>query len=105
MRGSVCCVAASGGTVLRSNTEVACTDIVRAGPDDVIFGGLPLFHVFGQTVALNVAVASGACLTLLPRFDAGHALRIIADHYVKRKPKMVEPACEAIYRAYGPLAG
>jgi len=67
---------------LRSNTEVACTDIVRAGPDDVIFGGLPLFHVFGQTVALNVAVASGACLTLLPRFDAEHALRIIAGHRV-----------------------
>jgi long-chain acyl-CoA synthetase len=27
-------------------------------------------------------VASGACLTLLPRFDAQHALRIIADHGV-----------------------
>ncbi len=67
---------------LRSNTEVARADIVRSGPDDVIFGGLPLFHVFGQTVALNVAVASGACLTLLPRFDAGHALRIIAGHGV-----------------------
>jgi len=61
---------------------VARTEIIRARPDDVIFGGLPLFHVFGQTVALNVAVASGACLTLLPRFDAGHALRIIADHRV-----------------------
>jgi len=67
---------------LRSNTEVTRTDIVRAGPDDVIFGGLPLFHVFGQTVALNVAVAAGACLTLLPRFDASHALRIIAGHRV-----------------------
>jgi long-chain acyl-CoA synthetase len=67
---------------LISNTEVTCADIVRAGPDDVIFGGLPLFHVFGQTAALNVAVAAGACLTLLPRFDAGHALRIIADHRV-----------------------
>src|SRR5258707_349543 len=67
---------------LISNTEVSRADIVRAGPDDVIFGGLPLFHVFGQTVALNVAVASGACLTLLPRFDAGHALRIIAGHRV-----------------------
>ena len=67
---------------LISNTEVARTDIVRAGPDDVIFGGLPLFHVFGQTVALNVAVAAGACLTLLPRFDAGHALRILAGHRV-----------------------
>ena len=67
---------------LLSNTEVARADIVRAGPDDVIFGGLPLFHVFGQTVALNVAVASGACLTLLPRFDPEHALRIIAGHRV-----------------------
>jgi long-chain acyl-CoA synthetase len=67
---------------LRSNTEVARDDIVRAQPDDVIFGGLPLFHVFGQTVALNVAVAAGACLTLLPRFDAEHALRIITGHRV-----------------------
>jgi long-chain acyl-CoA synthetase len=67
---------------LISNTEVARADIVRATPDDVIFGGLPLFHVFGQTVALNVAVAAGACLTLLPRFDAAHALRIIAEHRV-----------------------
>jgi long-chain acyl-CoA synthetase len=67
---------------LISNTEVSRADIVQAGPDDVIFGGLPLFHVFGQTVALNVAVSAGACLTLLPRFDAEHALRIIAGHRV-----------------------
>jgi long-chain acyl-CoA synthetase len=67
---------------LISNTEVSRDEIAHAHPDDVIFGGLPLFHVFGQTVALNVAVASGACLTLLPRFDAGHALRIIAGHRV-----------------------
>jgi long-chain acyl-CoA synthetase len=67
---------------LISNTEVARADIVRARPEDVIFGGLPLFHVFGQTVALNVAVAAGACLTLLPRFDPAHALRIIAGHRV-----------------------
>jgi long-chain acyl-CoA synthetase len=67
---------------LISNTEVSRADIVQAGPDDVIFGGLPLFHVFGQTVALNVAVAAGACLTLLPRFDAEHALQIVAGHGV-----------------------
>jgi len=67
---------------LISNTAVTCADIVQSHPDDVIFGGLPLFHVFGQTAALNVAVASGACLTLLPRFDAEHALRIISGHRV-----------------------
>src|SRR5271166_3609926 len=67
---------------LTSNTEVVRADIVRAQPDDVIFGGLPLFHAFGQTAALNLAIASGACLTLLPRFDAETALRIIAGHRV-----------------------
>jgi long-chain acyl-CoA synthetase len=67
---------------LISNAEVVCTDIIRPGPDDVIFGGLPLFHAFGQTCTLNIAVASGACLTLLPRFAADHALRLLADHGV-----------------------
>ena len=45
--------------------------------DDVIFGGLPLFHSFGQTCTLNTAIAAGACLTLLPRFDPAQALE---DH-------------------------
>ena len=67
---------------LTGNAEVFCADIIRPGPDDVIFGGLPLFHAFGQTCTLNVAVTSGACLTLLPRFAADHALRILAGHRV-----------------------
>jgi long-chain acyl-CoA synthetase len=46
-------------------------------PDDVLFGGLPLFHSFGQTCAMNSAIASGAMVTLLPRFDAPKALEII----------------------------
>ena len=44
--------------------------------------GLPLFHAFGQTCALNTAVASGACVTLLPRFAPDQALQIIAEHRV-----------------------
>ena len=49
----------------------------RRTADDVIFGGLPLFHSFGQTCGLNTAMAVGACLTLLPRFDPAAALEII----------------------------
>ena len=67
---------------LRRNAEVVRTDWIRVGPDDVIFGGLPLFHSFGQTCTLNAAVLSGACLTLLPRFDPGQALQILAGHHV-----------------------
>jgi long-chain acyl-CoA synthetase len=45
--------------------------------DDVVLGALPLFHSFGQTCGMNAAVAGGACLTLLPRFDPGKALEIL----------------------------
>ncbi|MEV0810045.1 long-chain fatty acid--CoA ligase [Micromonospora sp. NPDC050200] len=62
---------------LRRNVEVSRTTLLRLGPDDVVFGALPLFHSFGQTIALNCAVAAGACLTLLPRFDAAEALAIL----------------------------
>lgn len=44
---------------------------------DVEFGGLPFFHVFGQTVALNGVVMAGAAVTLLPRFDPVKALEIL----------------------------
>ncbi len=65
---------------LSTNTEVMKTDLVQLTPDDVIFGGLPLFHSFGQTCTLNTAVASGASLALLPRFDPAQALQIIDGH-------------------------
>jgi long-chain acyl-CoA synthetase len=51
--------------------------LVSLTEQDVMFGGLPLFHAFGQTCALNAAVRAGACLTLLPRFDPAKALEII----------------------------
>jgi len=44
----------------------------------VTLGALPFFHAFGQTCALNATIAVGGRLTLLPRFDAGRALEIIA---------------------------
>lgn len=61
---------------LGSNVR-AVVDLFPVTEDDVIFGGLPLFHSFGQTCGLNVAVATGACLTLLTRFDAAAALEIL----------------------------
>ncbi|GHB18919.1 long-chain-fatty-acid--CoA ligase [Streptomyces viridiviolaceus] len=63
---------------LATNTATAAETLLRVGPDDVLFGGLPLFHAFGQTCALNTAVAAGATLTLLPRFEPQRALEIMA---------------------------
>jgi long-chain acyl-CoA synthetase len=43
-------------------------------PGDVVLGSLPLFHSFGQTVAMNASLRVGACLTLVPKFDPVEAL-------------------------------
>jgi long-chain acyl-CoA synthetase len=59
------------------NAEISSRTLFDVGPDDVIMGCLPLFHVFGLTCGLNVSVASAATLTLLPRFDPAKALDII----------------------------
>lgn len=61
---------------LRSNAEVSVS-LFDSKDGDVIFGGLPFFHVFGQTCALNSAVMAGATVTILPRFDPVKALEII----------------------------
>jgi long-chain acyl-CoA synthetase len=63
---------------LRTNVLSTIETLMPMAPGDVVFGGLPLFHSFGQTVGLNSAMAGGACLTLLPKFDGAEALRIVA---------------------------
>ena len=62
---------------LSRNVEVVRETLHDTGPEDVVFGGLPLYHSFGQTSGLNVTIASGSCLTLLPRFEPGKALEIL----------------------------
>ncbi|HWC27337.1 MAG TPA: long-chain fatty acid--CoA ligase, partial [Solirubrobacteraceae bacterium] len=61
---------------LRSNVRVV-VGLCDMSADDVIFGGLPLFHSFGQTCTMNAAICGGAMITLLPRFDPGRALEIL----------------------------
>jgi long-chain acyl-CoA synthetase len=61
---------------LRRNCEVA-RGLFDLGPNAVVLGALPLFHSFGQTCGLNATIASGATLTLIPRFDPRKALQII----------------------------
>jgi len=67
---------------LTHNAEVSNRTLLHLTPDDVVFGGLPLFHSFGQTVTLNTAVMAGASVTMLPRFDPAAALATMAAHGV-----------------------
>jgi long-chain acyl-CoA synthetase len=59
---------------LARNADVSSRTTCEIAGGDVVFGGLPLFHSFGQTVAMNASLRVGACLTLVPKFDPGEAL-------------------------------
>ena len=61
---------------LAKNAEVM-RGLLSVTEADVIFGALPLFHSFGQTCGLNLAVATGASLALLPRFTPSDALDLV----------------------------
>ena len=62
---------------LAKNAEVS-QGLFSITPQDVLLGALPLFHSFGQTCGMNVAVRAGATLSLIPRFEPGKALEILA---------------------------
>ncbi len=61
---------------LKRNVEVVAR-MLELVAQDVLLGALPLFHAFGQTCGLNASIASGAELTLIPRFDPAKALETL----------------------------
>ena len=85
---------------LRSNVDVTSSTLLYLQPADVILGALPLFHSFGQVVGMGCAIASGACLTLITRFEPARALEII-----KRDQVTVLPGVPTMYAAILHQAG
>ena len=67
---------------LLSNIEQAAFDVegVRAG--DVVYGVLPMFHIFGLNVVLGQALYRGATVVLVQRFDPSTALDTIRERTV-----------------------
>jgi long-chain acyl-CoA synthetase len=55
-------------------------DIVRS--DDVVFGVLPMFHIFGLNVMLGLSLAAGATVVLIQRFDPVTAVETIIERGV-----------------------
>lgn len=63
---------------LSTNAATTVDTLIEVGPEDVILGCLPLFHVFGLTCGLNAAVKAASLLTLVPRFEATKVLQVLA---------------------------
>jgi malonyl-CoA/methylmalonyl-CoA synthetase len=47
--------------------------------DDVLLHALPIFHIHGLFVAMNVTLTAGASLILLPKFDPEAMLRLMPE--------------------------
>jgi long-chain acyl-CoA synthetase len=50
--------------------------------EDVLLCFLPLYHIYGLTVGLNLALMRGCTLVLMPRFDCEGSLQITVDNGV-----------------------
>lgn len=59
-------------------------EVQRVGERDVVIAAVPLFHIYGMQVVMNLALRSGATVVLLPRFDLDGFLRAVHEHGVTR---------------------
>jgi long-chain acyl-CoA synthetase len=54
----------------------------QQGPDDVVFGVLPLSHIFGLNVVLGLTFMAGATVLLIERFDPQSGIESVVEHGV-----------------------
>jgi acyl-CoA synthetase (AMP-forming)/AMP-acid ligase II len=57
---------------------------LQTGADDVLIAVLPFFHIYGQTVIMNLGLRAGATIVTMPRFDLDQFLSLIAERDVTR---------------------
>ena len=74
------------------------------GPDDKAYGVLPMSHIVGFSTGLTGTLLFGACLELVPKFDASACLRALENEGITRfqgVPTMYQRLLET---SRGPIA-
>jgi long-chain acyl-CoA synthetase len=74
----------SHGNLLANLEQARVEGATRAG--DVVYGVLPVFHIFGLNVVLGATLARGATVVLVQRFDPSTALDTIRERQVTVLP-------------------
>ena len=78
----------SKGVMLTHRNLVANMEQTRAlhriDSDDTLIGVLPFFHIYGQIVVVNLGLAQGATIVVMPRFDMAQFLDLLEHHRVTR---------------------
>lgn len=65
-----------------SSNIVQTNTAERLGPNDVVFGVLPIHHIFGLNVVVGLTLAVGASVVLVQRFDPVSAMETITERQV-----------------------
>ncbi|HUS41676.1 MAG TPA: AMP-binding protein [Ilumatobacteraceae bacterium] len=80
---------------LRANLDQSRSAQGHISADDVIYGVLPLFHIFGLNVVIGLGLCVGASIVLVQRFDPATAAQSIRDRGVT-----VIPGAPALWGAF-----
>jgi acyl-CoA synthetase (AMP-forming)/AMP-acid ligase II len=96
------------GVVLSHRNLVASLCQTRAVhqvcADDVVIAALPLSHIYGMQVTLNLALREGATVVTMPRFELEAFLRLVQDYRVSRAdlvpPIVLALATQAVVSDY-----
>ena len=68
-------------------------------PDDVILCFLPLYHIYGLTVALTLSLILGSRLVLMPRFDVQKVCALLTEEditMILTVPPAINALCQAV---------
>ncbi|NBY12589.1 MAG: hypothetical protein EBQ75_06725 [Actinobacteria bacterium] len=84
---------------LKSNLEQLERNTVMR-PSDVVYGVLPVFHIFGLNVMLGYSLYRGASIVLVQRFDPSTAVDTIRERKVT-----VVPGAPPVWTALSQLPG
>jgi acyl-CoA synthetase (AMP-forming)/AMP-acid ligase II len=77
-----------------------CLAVIGCDPGEWSVGFLPFFHIYGQTVLMNMHLAAGAGVVTMPRFDLEQFLTLVAKH---RTPTLYSAPPVAVALAKHPL--
>jgi long-chain acyl-CoA synthetase len=78
--------------------QILGPNAARLTPDDVMLCFLPLYHIYGLTVALTLSMVLGSTLVLMPRFDVQKLCALLIQESVTMMP-VVPPAINALCQA------
>jgi len=70
------------GNLLANLEQVQAAATRHQDADDVVFGLLPLFHIFGLNVVLDLSLLAGSRVLLIERFDPSSAVEAVERHEV-----------------------